>query len=141
MLGAEALGGGAGAGSLDAHPDRYGETCVCPGQGNFLLASLDMNNHAPITASISVEREHEMVMIHPCAVATSAGQYAYRLKARKTGASGSSNNGQSGRVMLKPGEQRCFGSVTLNLGPNDHLDVRLELLDGQVVVATDHFTI
>lgn len=82
-----------------------------------------------------------MVMIRPCAEASRAEQYGYRLRTRKSGTSGTSNNGQSGQISLKPGESLCFGSVTLNLGPNDQLDVRLELLDGQVVVADDRLKI
>lgn len=67
----------------------------------------------------------------------SSKEFFYRLKAEKTGKSGTSNSNQSGGAMVKPGKTVNLSNLTLNLDSEDQWKVILDIYHDDLHIAAD----
>ena len=86
-------------------------------------------------AWIAIGQEGGVFRVEPTCLAPEDSTLAYRLTARKTGASGVSSSSQSGRVAVAAGQSKVCCRLALNIKPGDRYEFALEVFKDGVKVA------
>ena len=90
-----------------------------------------------VRAEVLLDREPGAVVIRGAFVNEEgpSGALSYRLVVEKQGQSGTSKNRQGGRFETAPGRTDTLSTVRLGVRPEDRVEVRLAILDGDRAVA------
>lgn len=89
-----------------------------------------------VTASVAVTSSDETVTIIGKATASEAGSYRGQMIISKIGQSGRANTTQGGSLELAAGETADIARVGLSMQPGDRIEVSVNVLDGETVLAT-----
>lgn len=91
------------------------------------------------TAKIDLQKDTNKITVRSLFVDGEAGKVlTYKLSVEKSGKSGTSNNAQSGKFEIKPGQQEVVLSTSgFSAYPQDKYFIQLQVFEGDKLISQD----
>lgn len=102
----------------------------------IFLSSMALANAPGYDLSLGAEVRGGMLKVAPVITAPAGAKLRYDLTTTRTGRSGNNNSRQSGNVTVGDDGKASLSQLAVNVGPQDHYVVHVEVYDGAQVVAS-----
>ena len=108
--------------------------------GLILSSGAALANAPGYDLSLGAEVRGRMLKVAPVISAPAGAQLRYDMTTTRTGRSGNSNSRQSGNVTVGDDGKATLSQVAVNVSPQDRYEVRVEVFEGERVVAAKTLT-
>jgi hypothetical protein len=87
--------------------------------------------------SLGAEVRGGMLKVEPTISAAPGTKLRYEVSSIRTGRSGQSSSQQAGNVTVGPNGKAKLSQYSVNVGPQDRYEVKVQVYDGQRLVAAE----
>jgi hypothetical protein len=108
----------------------------------LLACSAGFAAETPVTAWLDPQDDGDRLVIIPWAIASSDGQYRYRVRSTSEGPHGGGQGEQSGSLRLQAGQLARLGQVEVGpQRPGDRFAVTLEIFSRGQLISADRIAL